>query len=229
MRLRRALIAAAACGWAVGASAHAQQPALPLRLGGVPAAAAAPVARADHETGVRQFAAWIASRRDNGRAPYAIVDKRNARLHVYNSTGQLRASTPVLLGLATGDHTVPGLGERELADILPHERTTPAGRFPTEKGSNLQGEDLIWLDYNAGLALHRLHSTSKRERRLERLLSPTPADNRISYGCINVPHGFYDRHVRRVFGQHGVVYVLPDTLTTDAVFPGFQAQFSTGR
>ncbi|HMF29496.1 MAG TPA: hypothetical protein VKE42_12025, partial [Candidatus Cybelea sp.] len=53
-----------------------------------------------------------------------------------------------------------------------------------------------------------------------RLASPTPADNRISYGCINVPVRFYNRVVQRAWASGGVViYVLPEVRPFDDFFP----------
>ena len=161
-------------------------------------------------------AQWLAraavAAADNRGAPFAVVDKRNARVFVFDAAGRLRASSPVLLGLAHGDDSVPGIGERAMAEIRPEERTTPAGRFDTEPGFNTKGEDIVWIDYDAAVSMHRVRATVKSERRLERLASPTVADNRISYGCINVPAAFYDAYIRPVLGsRRGVVYVLPET------------------
>lgn len=55
--------------------------------------------------------------------------------------------------------------------------------------------------------------------RSKRLASPSAADNRISYGCINVPVAFFERHVQAIFGQgHAVIYVLPDVKSAQEVF-----------
>jgi hypothetical protein len=129
----------------------------------------------------------------------------------------------VLLGLARGDASVPGIGERKMSEIRPEERTTPAGRFASEPGRNLSGEDIVWVDYDAAVSMHRVRPTVKAERRLERLATPTAADNRITYGCINVPAAFYDAYVKPALGaRHGVVYVLPETSASRSVF-GFLA------
>ncbi len=41
---------------------------------------------------------------------------------------------------------------------------------------------------------------------------PSPLDNRISYGCINLPKAFYERTVRSIFlAGSAIVYVLPET------------------
>ena len=165
------------------------------------------------------MAQWISSSKDNQGLPYLLVDKRAARVHVFNAAGVLQASSAVLLGLARGDHSVPGIGERPMSAIAPHERTTPAGRFVSEPGNNLQGEDIVWIDYDAAVSLHRVRTANAADRRLQRLASATAADNRISYGCVNVPQHFYDRNVAPVWGKKpGVIYVLPETQTAASFF-----------
>lgn len=160
----------------------------------------------------RTLAEWAVRARDAAGRPFLIVDKRRARLHVFDADGSMRASAPVLLGSARGDDSVPGIGERAIEEIRPHERTTPAGRFVAERGVNLHGEDVVWIDYDAAVSMHRVRTTNARERRLERLRTSRIDDNRISYGCINVPARFYDLHVTPVFGAgRAVVYVLPET------------------
>lgn len=167
----------------------------------------------------QQVAHWIRVTRDNQRLPYLLIDKRAARVHVFNAAGTLQASSAVLLGLARGDHSVPGIGERPMFAIAPHERTTPAGRFISEPGHNLRGEDIVWIDYDDAVSLHRVRTANAAERRLQRLASATVADNRISYGCVNVPAHFYDRNVAPVWGQKpGVIYVLPETKPAASFF-----------
>jgi hypothetical protein len=162
---------------------------------------------------------WIRASGDNQGRPFAIIDKKAALLHVFDSAGRQRGTSPVLLGKAVGDDSVPGIGERPMADIRPHERTTPAGRFVSEPGRNLQGEDIVWISYDAAVSMHRVRASNKAERRLQRLATPDAGDNRISYGCVNVPAAFYDRFVQPAFGATpGVVYVLPETRPASAVF-----------
>lgn len=162
---------------------------------------------------------WIRSSGDNQGRPFAIIDKKAALLQVFDSVGRQRGASPVLLGKAVGDDSVPGIGERPMAQIRPHERTTPAGRFVSEPGRNLQGEDIIWISYEAAVSMHRVRTSNKAEQRLQRLATPQADDNRISYGCVNVPAAFYDRFVQPAFGATpGVVYVLPETRPASAVF-----------
>ena len=171
---------------------------------------------------VRQLSDWIAATRDNGTADFLIVDKRNARVYVFDTSARVVASTPVLLGAARGDASVPGIGTRPIPQIRPEERTTPAGRFIAERGRNLQGEDVVWVDYDAAISMHRVRATNPVERRLERLATPTIDDNRISYGCINVPVKFYEAYVRpTVAKQRAIVYVLPEVKTPEEVFGSY--------
>ena len=167
----------------------------------------------------RQLVRWVLQSGDNKGLPFAVIDKKNARVTVLTASGQARGSSPVLLGLARGDDSVPGIGERKMADIRPEERTTPAGRFLAEHGRNANGEDIVWIDYDAAVSMHRVRANNKVERRLERLATPTPADNRISYGCVNVPAAFYERVIMKTFDvQNAVVYVLPDVKSLSTVF-----------
>jgi hypothetical protein len=156
---------------------------------------------------VRTVATWIVDTADATGSPFVIVDKRDARIYVFDSTAQLQASAPVLLGGAHGDGSVPGIGERQIADISPEERTTPAGRFLGERGHNARGEDVVWVDYDAGVSMHRVITSNPSERRLERLATPTSDDNRISYGCINVPVHFYETHIDPILPGNGPWYM----------------------
>jgi hypothetical protein len=168
---------------------------------------------------VSTIADWVVDSGDNGGLPFVIIDKTDAKIFVFDAVGRIRGSAPVLLGLARGDDTVPGIGDRELSDIRPEERTTPAGRFVAARGMSTRGVDVVWVDYNSGVSLHRVITTNPRDRRLERLATPTPADNRISYGCINVPVAFYNDVITPSFtGTSGVIYILPETRSMRQVF-----------
>ena len=170
----------------------------------------------------RHLADWIADSRDTAHADFIIVDKRHARAYVFGADARLRGASPVLVGSALGDDSVPGIGMRPVEQVRPEERTTPAGRFVAERGRNAKGEDVVWVDYEAAVSLHRVRTHDPRERRLERLATPTIDDNRISYGCINVPVEFYETHVRPTFAeQRAIVYVLPDVKSVQQVFGSY--------
>jgi len=201
-----------------------------------------PLNSAEHRTGAvashqtRQLADWIAATGDHAGGPFIIVDKKRAMVLVFDANARLRANSPVLLGSALGDDSVPGIGTRPIAQILPAERTTPAGRFVGERGRNTQGEDIVWVDYDAAISMHRVRTGHASERRAERLASPTIEDNRISYGCINVPEAFYEKFIQPIFARsNAMVYVLPDIKPIGAVFgvsraslPGSDAIGSVG-
>ena len=103
-------------------------------------------------------------------------------------------------------------------------KTTPAGRFIAELGMNTKGEDIVWVDYAAAVSMHRVRANVQSEQRLERLASPTTDDNRISFGCINLPPSFFESVLFPVFrGHQGVVYVLPEIKPLAEVFPGVKS------
>jgi hypothetical protein len=169
----------------------------------------------------RLVADWIARTQDNRHAPFVILDKRDARVFVFDAGARLIDTSPVLLGVAPGDDSVAGIGKRPIAQVRPEERTTPAGRFVSQPGRNASGEDVVWVDYADSVSMHRVRPIDPKERRLERLASNDPAQRRISYGCINVPVAFFDAVIRPVLGTRpAVVYVLPETRDVGQTFAG---------
>jgi hypothetical protein len=211
-RARAALLAAVALGPLATAAAPAVLPAATAHRMPAP------------PTEMVWLLGHIQARADNRGLPFMVLDKRRAHLWVLDAAGRVAGETPVLLGYAHGDHTVPGIGQRPLEAVRPHEKTTPAGRFGLEPGRNLRGEKVFWLDYEAGLSLHKVIPGEPAERRLQRLASPSARDNRISFGCINVPAAFYDGTVMKIFGRlppnRAFIYVLPERQTPQAVFDG---------
>jgi hypothetical protein len=189
-----------------------------------PASVPRPPARADFgevvpTASARTMADWVVARGDNVGRPFMVLDKVDARLYVFAPTGLLLGRSAVLLGKARGDDAAPGIGERPLKLIREAEKTTPAGRFETTPGRNTAGEEIVWVDYADAISMHRVRRVAASERRLERLASPTPGDNRISFGCINVPVAFFDAQVAPTLGrQPGVAYVIPETRTIAQVF-----------
>lgn len=170
----------------------------------------------------REVADWIVASADNRGLPFVIVDKKDARVFVFDAAGRIRGAAPALLGVARGDHAVPGIGERDYSEMPPKDRTTPAGRFVAALGMSTRGEDVLWVDYEGAVSLHRVVTARPKERRLQRLATPTPLDNRISYGCINVPARFYESVVRPAFsGTEGIAYVLPETRPVRELFGSY--------
>jgi len=167
----------------------------------------------------RAMADWVVARDDNGTRDFMVLDKVDARVYVFSPDGRLLGHSPVLLGKAKGDDSAPGIGTRPLDQIRDDEKTTPAGRFETTPGKNLNGEEVVWVDYDDAISMHRVRKVAESEHRFERLATPSPDDNRISFGCINVPVPFFDAHVVPTLGRHaGVAYVIPELRTIAQVF-----------
>lgn len=166
---------------------------------------------------------WVIASGDNNGLPFIVMDKVAAEIFVFDSTAQFIGASPALFGQTAGDDSAPGVGDRELSDIPLADRTTPAGRFIAKFGPAAGNRDVLWVDFPTAVSLHAVITTNKKQRRLERLESPTPDDNRITFGCINVPSKFYANIVKPLFtGRAGVVYILPETKPLNIVFPTFQ-------
>jgi hypothetical protein len=161
----------------------------------------------------RELAQWVIEKADHGALPFAIVDKKNAHLYIFDAKGGLQAQSPVLLGQAIGDDIAPNVGEHaQQGFVPPHERTTPAGRFEAEPGVNDTGEQVIWVDYDSAFAIHRVRPGRSMRARETRLASMEMSDRRVSSGCVVVPVRFYEEAVQRWLGQgRSVVYVLPES------------------
>lgn len=174
---------------------------------------------------VAQMTNWVIASGDNGGLPFIVIDKITGEVVVFDAQGQPLGSAPALLGITPGDESSPGVGDRELSAIKPEDRTTPAGRFVAKFGTARGKRSVFWVDYATSISLHAVVTRNKKERRLERLKSPSPEDNRITYGCINVPASFYATVVRPLFKDTaGVVYILPETKPLKEVFLAFQTQ-----
>jgi hypothetical protein len=173
----------------------------------------------------RHVAKWVVDSGDNRNKPFVIVDKLDAKVFVFNAQGKLQGESSALLGLAIGDDSVPDIGTKKLSAIRPEERTTPAGRFVANLDKNLKGDEMLWVDYDTAISMHRVVTGTAKERRAERLVSSSPSERRISYGCINIPVNFYDNVLSPAFtGTDGIVYVLPETRSAREVFGSYDVR-----
>ena len=191
-------------------------------------AAAQPVAAVDQlpqgqdvSDTVIELAGWVVATRDSEGYPFAIMDKAAAQILVFGGDGRLRGAAPALFGSATGDHIAPGVAGLALREIPGRDRTTPAGRFVGGFGPSIDAGRVLWVDYDSAVSIHPTATGVPAERRPERLASPSPDDNRITHGCINVSPGFYEQVVRQTFERGGVFYILPDKAPLAETFPEF--------
>lgn len=170
---------------------------------------------------VVHVANWISYTRNNHRKSFVVIDKKQAQLYLFEPTGKLKSITPVLLGRAVGDVIPPGTASKPISQLKENEKTTPAGRYLAKPGKNTHGANVIWVDYNAAISMHRLLKVGK-EMRHERMATPDVADNRISNGCVNVPPAFYDKVLYPDVVKKGAyVYVLPETKTPQQLFGSY--------
>ncbi len=211
----QALAAAALVAGSV--TAHANTPSAgPAPIAGPSVPAADLTLLTDDARYVRD---WALESGDTRQQPFAVVDKKAARIFVFDAEGHLLGDSNVLLGQGLGDHSVPGVADGDVNRIPIADRTTPAGRFASQPGRNLEGDANVWFDYQAALAIHRVRPGAGHARRMASLATPTPADNRASLGCVVVTPGFYDDVIAPTLGQRrGVVYVLPERLPVRALF-----------
>jgi hypothetical protein len=162
---------------------------------------------------------WIHAGQDNHGRPFVIVDKRAARIFVFAASGSLVGTSSTILGSARGDQPVPGAGQKDPALLLPAERKTPAGRFESQPGRNLAGETVVWVDYETGIAIHRVRPGRAQVQRLHSLATDATDDKRLSLGCVVVPEQFFASVVMPVLGHgHATVYVLPEEGAVEAMF-----------
>ncbi len=178
---------------------------------------------------VIELAGWVVASRDSEGYPFAIMDKAAAQILVFGGDGRLRGAAPALFGSAIGDHIAPGVAGLALREIPGRDRTTPAGRFVGGFGPSIDAGRVLWVDYDSAVSIHPTATGVPSERRPERLASPSPDDNRITHGCINVSPGFYEQVVRKTFERGGVFYILPDKASLAETFPEFARSRSTAQ
>ena len=217
MTVRPAFLIAIAALGAGSPAAGSGKPPLPARPA-IAQAAVEPPSRT-----AAQIINWVIQTHNNKDQPFIVIDKVAAELFVFDASGRALQQTPVLIGIAKGDLSAPGVGDMELSKIPLADRTTPAGRFLAFFGPAAgHAKNILWVDYDNAISLHPVITSNPAEHRLMRLQSPTPADNRITFGCINVDAQFYKTVVDPLFHPGGgVVYVLPEERSLSDVFAGF--------
>lgn len=170
---------------------------------------------------VIELAGWVVATKDNQGYPFVIMDKAAAQVLVFGGDGRLRGAAPGLFGSAVGDHTAPGVAGLALREIPGRDRTTPAGRYVGGYGPSIDAGRVLWVDYDSAVSIHPTATGVPKEKRAERLASPSPDDNRITHGCINIAPAFYEQIMRPAFERGGVFYILPEKDALAETFPAF--------
>ena len=184
-----------------------------------PRPAVSALAAADASADARYVEHWIHQKGDDHGRPFVIVDKKAARIFVFAAGGALVGASPTILGLSRGDVPVPGAGQKDPSRLLPYERKTPAGRFESQPGRNLHGEEVVWVDYDTGIAIHRVRPGASQQQRMKSLSDTDVNERRLSLGCVVVPESFFLSVVLPTMGHgHGTVYVLPEDGPVQALF-----------
>ena len=213
-----------ALAFASSGAAHAEDPAAP------PASAVDQLPPDQEVSGtVIDLAGWVVAANDSQGYPFAVIDKAAAQILVFGGDGRLRGAAPGLFGSAVGDHSAPGIAGLALREIPGRDRTTPAGRFVGGFGPSIDAGRVLWVDYDSAVSIHPTATGVPAERRVERLASPSPDDNRITHGCINVSPEFYEQVVRPTFERGGVFYILPDEASIAETFPEFAQGGATAK
>jgi hypothetical protein len=178
---------------------------------------------------VIELAGWVVATSDSQGYPFAVIDKAAAQILVFGGDGRLRGAAPGLFGSAVGDHSAPGIAGLALREIPGRDRTTPAGRFVGGFGPSIDAGRVLWVDYDSAVSIHPTATGVPAERRVQRLASPSPDDNRITHGCINVSPEFYEQVVSPTFERGGVFYILPDEAPMAETFPEFAQRGATAQ
>lgn len=160
---------------------------------------------------VRKTVSWVKKNKDNRTLPYAIIDKKNAHIFVFDAKSKIVDHGPVLLGIAKADRIDPKTLKAPLSSIGKKDRVTPSGRYHSVLGPDHRGKEVLWIDPVYAIALHPVANVPG-QRRKTRLQSATAEDNRITWGCINISSPLFKSVLSPLFKpQAGFVYILPES------------------
>lgn len=142
---------------------------------------------------------------------FMVADKPNGMLHIFKEDGSHALSDPTLYGKDTGDVLAA------VSSLEGGAKVTPAGKFTLKARASTYagGQELILVeskDYTGYIAIHAADTSTPSENRLGRLDTPTAADNRVSYGCINTKHDTFINEIAPNIANldGGMVFVVPD-------------------
>lgn len=157
---------------------------------------------------------------------YGIVDKKKCKLNIYNTQGQVVKSFTIGVGKTKGDNVGSYFLEHaeKTKDAYKAEtqRYTTAGEFTLDeyktqkdayKGKDGKTKIMALRGDNMGvrggqMCIHMCYKPEYRQR-AKKIKSKTLADNRMSYGCVNLLEEDYDK-MHKYLGEGDKIYVLPE-------------------
>ena len=146
---------------------------------------------------------------------YAVVDKKNNTLSIYNRD-KLVSSYPVTLGSNVGDGMMP-VDAKYLSDS---PKTTGAGVFTLygRSSSHYPGNEPYYTmrSDSVGSVAQALHSPANLTNRRE--FFKTGKNGRVSFGCVSTDSGIMKKLYKDKTLQTGdSIYVLPEVKGNDLV------------
>ena len=166
---------------------------------------------------IRLVADWQV-RQGHGKS-FVMQDKINGLIYAFDGKGVLLAKAPSLYGASGKDLLSEESASKTIAQMTTADKVTPAGVFNAKGVNSSYGFTVDFAEYKTGaIAIHIVYLGTPSENRQGRLDSKSPLDNRISYGCINVPAGFMSV-MKAHFSKDSVVIVLPETQSAESFFP----------
>lgn len=153
---------------------------------------------------------------------YGIVDKKTCELKIYDREGNVVKTLTVGVGKAKGDNLQSGYASSNKAKKEAGRYTAP-GEFTLDEYksfnnanyiSNKDGKHKVMGlkgdnrgDESGQTAIHMIpNNRSEREAAMD---TPTVADNRMSYGCVNLTEEDYDI-MHSYLGEGNKIYILPE-------------------
>lgn len=163
--------------------------------------------------------------RANPNKPIAIVDKQMGLTYVIDANGVLAGKSASLTGKTKGDvRSEAAKKTANVESIAEKDKVTEAGMFDASVKNVPHYGNVITLQIfdNYSIAMHPTYLGAPAEQRQARLESATPEDNRISFGCINVPNEFMQNVVFKAIPK-GVksfpIVVIPESKSIQEFFP----------
>lgn len=182
---------------------------------------------AEHTEGVQRLANAILDSKKNDNMAFVIADKASATMYVFDENGNLRGSSPVLLGATKGDKNAK-LNISEVGGN-PLFKITPSGIFTTKALKDTQYKNEFGYEWavqlvettakdRSSVMIHAVYVHTPSEHRQARLDTKSIEDNRVSWGCLNAPLKFMQDVVKPTFEkENGKVFITPEEMGSDAM------------